>query len=254
MSRTINIAGLVPVDDPSYRYKMPTIIGKVEGRGNGIKTVLVNVSDVSTSLNRDAPELTKFFGCELGSQTTYAAETDRAVVNGAHGTPDLQALISIYIEKFVLCRECRLPETQYKIKGGVISQRCLACGAKEAVDMQHKLTTFILAQHKKAKIDADKDAKREAKKEKKEKKEKSETEDGEKKEKKEKKEKTEQKEKKEKKAKKEKANDTSDQDSVAEPDDAAEEDDDTNLKAAGKLLFRFFFFLSVLYLVHVWRD
>jgi hypothetical protein len=25
---TINIAGLTPVEDPSYRYKMPKVIGK----------------------------------------------------------------------------------------------------------------------------------------------------------------------------------------------------------------------------------
>jgi hypothetical protein len=31
---TMNIAGLTPVDDPSYRYKMPKVIGKVQGRGN----------------------------------------------------------------------------------------------------------------------------------------------------------------------------------------------------------------------------
>ncbi len=152
----VNIAGLTPVDDPSYRYKMPKILGKVEGRGNGIKTVLVNVVEVAQALNRDAPEVTKFFGCELGAQTIYSEDIDRAVVNGAHNDNDLQNKIKIYIEKFVLCPTCKLPETHYKIKDGVIHQKCLACGSKGSCDMGHKLTTFIIAQHKKAKAEAKK--------------------------------------------------------------------------------------------------
>jgi len=154
MSANINIAGINPVDDPSYRYKMPKIQAKVEGRGNGIKTCLLNVNEVAFSLNREAPEVTKFFGCELGSQTAYSKEDDskaRALVNGAHSTQDLQSHLSKYIENYVLCKQCKLPETYYKIKAGIISQKCQACGAKDPVDMTHKLTTFILAQHKKAK-------------------------------------------------------------------------------------------------------
>lgn len=151
---TMNISGMTLVEDPSYRYKMPRIQAKVEGRGNGIKTVLVNVTELGTSLNREAPEITKFFGCEIGSQTTYSADTDRAIVNGAHTAPDLQNHLCRYIENFVLCENCRLPETHYKIKAGAISQKCLACGHKSAVDMTHKLTTFILAQHKKSKESA----------------------------------------------------------------------------------------------------
>ncbi|CAE7592436.1 unnamed protein product [Symbiodinium microadriaticum] len=151
----INIAGLTPVDDPSYRYKMPRIVPKVEGRGNGIKTVLVNVADIATALNRDASEITKFFGCELGAQTTMSVEDDRFIVNGAHSTQDLQHFMAKYIESFVLCKNCRLPETHYKIKGGLISQKCLACGSKDPCDMTHKLTTFILKQHKKNKADSE---------------------------------------------------------------------------------------------------
>ena len=150
---TINIAGLTPVDDPSYRYKMPKVTAKIEGRGNGIKTVLTNIIEVSLSLNRDAPEITKFFGCEIGSQTTYAAETERAVVNGAHTTNDLQNHLSKYIELFVLCKQCRLPETTYKVKNGVIFQKCAACGAKDPCEMTHKLTTFVLNQYKKNKAE-----------------------------------------------------------------------------------------------------
>ena len=48
--------------------------------GNGIKTVLVNVIDIGQALNREAPEITKFFGCELGSQTTFSADTERSEI------------------------------------------------------------------------------------------------------------------------------------------------------------------------------
>ena len=134
------------VDDPEYRYKMPTVFGKMEGRGNGSKTVIPNISAVGLSLHRDPGEVNKFFGTELGAQTTYNAETDRAVVNGHHTDQVLQQMIHKYIECFVLCPNCRLPETEYKIKSGAIYHKCAACGAKEMVDMSHKLCTYILAQ------------------------------------------------------------------------------------------------------------
>ena len=42
----INIAGLTPVDDPEYRYKMPAVFGKIEGSGNGIKVCLIYLISV----------------------------------------------------------------------------------------------------------------------------------------------------------------------------------------------------------------
>lgn len=143
---------------------------------------------------------------ELGAQTSYKDETEKSIVNGQHTAPALQQLLAKYIQGFVLCQNCGLPETSacvlaplrpslefrsewlllscagghtylrtyvkhaltlllpgvytqkktdYKIKGGVIYQKCDACGEKSMCDMQHKLTTFILnrypkKQHKKA--------------------------------------------------------------------------------------------------------
>ncbi len=39
--------------DAFYRYKMPRVQIKVEGNGNGIKTVIVNVIDISERLARN---------------------------------------------------------------------------------------------------------------------------------------------------------------------------------------------------------
>jgi len=147
----INISGNNPVDDPEYRYRMPAVFGKVEGSGNGIKTAIPNISDVALALHRNSGEVNKFFGCELGAQTTYNKETDRAIVNGSHTDDTLQKLIHRYIESFVLCPTCGLPETRYSIKNGTIWHKCAACGAKEMVDMNHKVTNYMLAEDKKEK-------------------------------------------------------------------------------------------------------
>eukprot|EP00635_Sarcinochrysidales_sp_CCMP3193_P005347 CAMPEP_0118905972 /NCGR_PEP_ID=MMETSP1166-20130328/9714_1 /TAXON_ID=1104430 /ORGANISM="Chrysoreinhardia sp, Strain CCMP3193" /LENGTH=448 /DNA_ID=CAMNT_0006845243 /DNA_START=195 /DNA_END=1541 /DNA_ORIENTATION=- len=148
MAALLNIAGTTPIEDPEYRYKMPRLVGKVEGRGNGIKTAIPNMTSIAAALHRPPGEVTKFFGCELGAQTTWTEDTERAIVNGAHATQVLQEKLSIYVEKFVLCPSCKLPETSYKIRSEIIYHACVACGAREPVDMQHKLTTYILKQHK----------------------------------------------------------------------------------------------------------
>ncbi|CAK5024227.1 unnamed protein product [Meloidogyne enterolobii] len=40
------------VQDPFYRYKMPRLLAKVEGKGNGIKTVVANMPEIAKALSR----------------------------------------------------------------------------------------------------------------------------------------------------------------------------------------------------------
>ncbi len=98
-------------DDASFRYKMPRMQSKIEGRGNGIKTVILNMSEVARALNVDGDYPTKFFGTELGSQSKYDPKEDRAVVNGAHDGLKLAELLNKFIELFILCPKCKCVAT-----------------------------------------------------------------------------------------------------------------------------------------------
>lgn len=132
--------------DQFYRYKMPRLIAKVEGKGNGIKTVIVNMVDVAKALNRPPTYPTKFFGCELGAQTQFDAKNDRYIVNGSHEANKLQDMLDGFIRKFVLCPECDNPETDLHVnpKKQTIGNSCKACGYRGMLDTRHKLCTFIL--------------------------------------------------------------------------------------------------------------
>jgi len=132
------------VDDPFYRYKMPKLIAKVEGRGNGIKTVIPNMVEIAKALDRPPTYPTKYFGCELGAQTLWDEKAERYIVNGAHRDEDLQNHLDGFIEKFVLCPGCHNPETRLKVKRKEIEQKCVACGFRGPLTTTHRLTTFIV--------------------------------------------------------------------------------------------------------------
>lgn len=135
------------VQDTFYRYKMPVLIAKVEGKGNGIKTVISNMSDIAKSLGRPPSYPTKFFGCELGAQVICDEKSNRYIVNGSHEAHKLQDILDGFITKFVLCPSCKNPETELvlaKDSSGIIFTKCKACGERKAIaDQQHRLIPFI---------------------------------------------------------------------------------------------------------------
>ncbi|KAL5777095.1 hypothetical protein ACOSP7_010021 [Xanthoceras sorbifolium] len=137
--------GAANSDDAFYRYKMPRMITKIEGRGNGIKTNVVNMVEIAKALARPASYTTKYFGNELGAQSKFDEKTGIALVNGAHDTAKLAGLLENFIKKYVQCYGCGNPETEVIItKTQMVTLKCAACGFISDVDMRDKLTTFIL--------------------------------------------------------------------------------------------------------------
>lgn len=158
MATSVNIGG---GDDQFNRYKMPPVIAKVEGRGNGIKTRIVNCYEVARALHRPPGYVCKFFGCELGAQTKIDDADSVYIVNGAFQQSVLMDTLKKFIDMFVICSSCNLPETDLKLrKNGTITQACNACGTEAPCDMTHKLCTYIVnnpPDGKKKKSDSKKD-------------------------------------------------------------------------------------------------
>ncbi|ETN39850.1 uncharacterized protein HMPREF1541_06076 [Cyphellophora europaea CBS 101466] len=139
---TVNIR--TDVTDPFYRYKMERLQSKIEGKGNGIKTVVANLPSVAASLARPPAYVIKWFGFELGAQTNTNPKDDRWIINGAHESSKLQDSLDGFISKYVLCKACKNPETEIHIKDGRILLDCKACGQRTEPDLRHKLSGFIL--------------------------------------------------------------------------------------------------------------
>jgi len=123
---------------------MERIQSKIEGKGNGIKTVVANLPSVAQSLARPPSYVIKYFGFELGAQTNTNPKDDRWIINGAHQSDKLQESLDGFINRFVLCKDCKNPETEFVIKDGRILLDCKACGQRTNVDIRHKLSGFIL--------------------------------------------------------------------------------------------------------------
>ncbi|KAL0213147.1 hypothetical protein RCL1_006773 [Eukaryota sp. TZLM3-RCL] len=140
MTTLLNIDGSTTM---GYRYKMPPIESKVEGRGNGIKTVIPNADAVARALKVDGAYVVKWLGMELGAQSTWNDETKHAVVNGSHSAPVLQETLQGFINTFVLCPRCKLPEIVMSTAKKDLMIDCKACGEHSKSASKHKIISFI---------------------------------------------------------------------------------------------------------------
>lgn len=121
---TLNING--DNNDPYYRYKMPLLISRQAGRGNGCFTMIENLPDVTKSLNHPATIVLKYMGSSLGSNTTESKFT----INGHYTSEDLIKILYQYINSFVMCPSCNIPELIPSFEGKKKNKKLiLTCGA-----------------------------------------------------------------------------------------------------------------------------
>jgi translation initiation factor 5 len=135
-------------DDPFFRYKMNKIIIKHEGVGNGVKTVLKNLSHIAKDLNRDSMDILQYIASDLS--VCSLQRNDDYIINGTFSLDVLQDIISRFVDHFVLCDVCENPETSFSVKKQQLCKTCNACGATLTVK-DHKLNKRIISRLQKTK-------------------------------------------------------------------------------------------------------
>jgi translation initiation factor 5 len=86
----------------------------------------------------------KFFGFELGAQTVG---NERYLIGGSHDLETITILLDQFILKYVLCKRCGNPETDFSVKKETLSLRCKACGHLSPCDPNHKFSNYLIKAH-----------------------------------------------------------------------------------------------------------
>ena len=109
------------------RFEIPKLV--IQTVGN--KTIICNFSQICNQVRRKAEELCKFFSKELASMCKQ--DGDRLVLNRKIPEKQVQGKFKLYVERYVLCDECKKPDTELLRKDGLTFMHCLACGAKHSL-------------------------------------------------------------------------------------------------------------------------
>jgi translation initiation factor 2 subunit 2 len=94
---------------------------------DGAFTRFTNLGDIADVLSREDEHLHRFVQRELGTSGKF--ESGRGRYNGTFSEQDFSAAIDAYVDEYVLCSECGLPDTRLVREDRTPMLRCDACGA-----------------------------------------------------------------------------------------------------------------------------
>jgi translation initiation factor 2 subunit 2 len=109
------------------RFEIPKVQGKVQGKN----TFITNINEIASYIRRPVENLAKFLQKELA--VAGVLEKDRLMLKTTLNSAKVNEKIELYVKEFVICTECKKPDTEIISEKGVKFKHCLACGAKSPV-------------------------------------------------------------------------------------------------------------------------
>jgi len=97
----------------------------------GMRTIIYNFKETAQALNRDSKHLLKFLTREMATAATM--QESRVIFQGKFSRETFERLLQRYMEQFVTCPICKLPDTKIMKEKRLSFLVCEACGAKSSI-------------------------------------------------------------------------------------------------------------------------
>lgn len=138
--KQININKTGDNSDPFYRYQMSQINLKHETNF----TLITNIEVIANELKRDVNSIMKFLGSSFGTQSKFDKKRNCGSLQGPFTIEKIQSELQKYINEFVLCLQCGLPETTFEKKQKKLYSKCSACGKLSLVVGNQKVIQLLI--------------------------------------------------------------------------------------------------------------
>lgn len=112
--------------DKKERFEIPEVNVKT-----GKQTLIKNFSEIAKTFRREPKHLAKFLFKELA--VPGSIKNSELVLQGRFSPLLISQRIEEYFKQFVLCLECKKPDTIIQKQGRIIFMKCEACGARRSV-------------------------------------------------------------------------------------------------------------------------
>ena len=119
------------VSTSSDRFEVPKVQGAVQGKN----TLITNIAEIASYIRRPVEHIAKFLQKELA--VASIVEKDRLILKTQLNSAKVNDKLILYVKEFVLCTECKKPDTEVISEKGIKFKHCLACGAKSPI--KHKV-------------------------------------------------------------------------------------------------------------------
>jgi translation initiation factor 2 subunit 2 len=106
------------------RFEIPKVKGKVAGKN----TIITNIYEIASYIRRPIEHIAKFLQKELA--VSGKLEKNALFLKTRLNSSKVNDKIEQYVKTFVLCGECKKPDTEIISEKGIKFKHCLACGAK----------------------------------------------------------------------------------------------------------------------------